>query len=216
MGWAPALPTERVPPIYRPRQPRKTPLFQLLEAHYDDVKALWEERFEKTHGRWRGFVDHAVWRYLDCGIAEAGFARLKCCKCPSCNAKRAAAFAAFLQDELLEDVGHSLWTFTIPKMLRPYFMYQRELLGDLARLAYETMQELMSEAVGDPRARPGVVAVPRHLATRSVHIHTPIVSLLEVFGMTEAIGSPSPTSIQPPPRSSSLTKSFTCSKIKAY
>ena len=42
--------------------------------------------------------------------------------CPSCDAKRAAAFAAFLQDELLEKVGHSMWTFTIPKMLRPYFL----------------------------------------------------------------------------------------------
>ena len=61
---------------------------------------------------------------------------------------------AFLKDELLEDVGHCLWTFTLPKMLRPYFVRQRELLGDLARLAYETIKELMLEAVGDPHARP--------------------------------------------------------------
>ena len=46
-------------------------------------------------------------------------------------------------------------------MLRPYFMRQRELLGDLARLAYETIKELMLEAVGDPHARPGVVVVPQ-------------------------------------------------------
>ncbi len=63
------------------------------------------------------------------------------------DAKRAAAFAGFLKDELLENVGHSLWTFTLPKMLRPYFMRQRELLRDLARLAYETIKELMLEAV---------------------------------------------------------------------
>jgi hypothetical protein len=148
-----------------------------MEAHYEDVKAVWEDRFEKAYGRWRGFIDHAVWKYLDCGIEEGGFARIKCdtcgaeklltlsCKqrgiCPSCDAKRAAAFAAFLQDELLEKVGHSMWTFTIPKMLRPYFMHHRELLADLARLAYETIQEMMAEAVGDPRTRPGVVAVPQ-------------------------------------------------------
>ena len=59
------------------------------------------------------------------------------------DAKRAAAFATVLKDELLENVGHCLWTFTIPKMLRPYFMYQRELLGDLVRLANETIHELM-------------------------------------------------------------------------
>ena len=73
----------------------------------------------------------------------------------------AAAFAAFLKDELLENVGHCLWTFTIPKMLRPYFVYRRELLGDLVRLAYETIKELMVEAVGDDKARPGVIAVPQ-------------------------------------------------------
>jgi len=54
------------PPIYRPRSPRTTVLFQLVEAHYEDVKSLWEDRFEKTHGRWRGFTDTAVARYLDC------------------------------------------------------------------------------------------------------------------------------------------------------
>ena len=165
------------PSLYRPRNARASPLYQLFETYYDEVKAVWEERFETRFGFWRGFVDTVVARYLDCGIAEGGFARLRCdtcdleklltlsCKqrgiCPSCDAKRAAAFAALLKDELLENVGHCLWTFTIPKMLRPYFMYQRELLGDLVRLAYETIHELMSEAAGDDKARPGVVAVPQ-------------------------------------------------------
>ncbi len=177
MGLAPSCHTLEPPALYRPRNARATTLYQLLEAYYEDVKAIWEERFEKKYGFWRGFVDTVVARYLDCGVAEAGFARLKCdgcgserlltlsCKqrgiCPSCDAKRAAAFAAFLSDELLENVGHCLWTFTLPKMLRPYFMRQRELLGDLARLAYETIKELMLEAAGDPHARPGVVVVPQ-------------------------------------------------------
>jgi hypothetical protein len=168
---------EPEPALYRPRQARKTPLYQLVEKYYEDVKAAWEDRFEKKYGRWRGFIDNVVWRFLDCGVEEAGFARLKCescgreklltlsCKqrgiCPSCDAKRAAAFAAFLKDELLENVGHCLWTFTLPKMLRAYFIYHRELLGDLARLAYETIKELMIEAVGNDKARPGVVAVPQ-------------------------------------------------------
>ena len=177
MGLAPSCHTLEPPALYQTRNARATALYQLLDAYYEDVKAIWEERFEKKYGFWRGFVDTVVARYLDCGVAEAGFARLKCddcgserllalsCKqrgiCPSCDAKRAAAFAAFLKDELLENVGHCLWTFTLPKMLRPYFMRQRELLGDLARLAYETIKELMLEAAGDPHARPGVVVVPQ-------------------------------------------------------
>ncbi len=46
--------------IYRPRQPWKTPLYQLLDTHYDHVKWIWDDRFEKIYGRWRGFVDK-VW-----------------------------------------------------------------------------------------------------------------------------------------------------------
>jgi hypothetical protein len=43
--------------------------------------------------------------------------------CPSCGAKRAADLAAFLVDEVVEDVGHAHWVFTIPKMLRIYFLH---------------------------------------------------------------------------------------------
>ncbi len=168
------LPPKPEPALYRPRKPQLSGLYQLLETHYDDVKAQWEDRFEKTYGYWRGFVDNVVLRYLDCGVPEGGFARVVCedcpsefllcfsCKarslCPSCDAKRAAAFAAFLQDELLEDVGHAVWTFSIPKMLRPYFLFRRELLTELARAGYETVHELMAEAVEDNNVRAGMVA----------------------------------------------------------
>ena len=115
------------------------------------VKGEWEERFESRFGFWRGFVDGAVARYLDCGILENGFARVRCadchkdvlvafsCKgrgmCPSCGAKRAAETAARLREDVLEPVGHAQWVFTVPKMLRPYFLRNRELLGDLCRAA---------------------------------------------------------------------------------
>ena len=52
------------PSLYRPRNVRATPLYQLLESYYEDVKALWEDRFEKKYGFWRGFVDSVVARYL--------------------------------------------------------------------------------------------------------------------------------------------------------
>ena len=52
-------------------------------------------------------------------------------------------------------------------------MFRRELLGDLVRLAYETIHELMSEAAGDHKARPGVVAVPQTFGNvLNVHPHT--------------------------------------------
>ena len=46
--------------VYRPRDPRKTPLFRLLETHYEAVKLAWEERFETRYGFWQGCWDDAV------------------------------------------------------------------------------------------------------------------------------------------------------------
>jgi hypothetical protein len=121
-------------------------------------------------------VDEVVARYLDCGVFEAGFARAQCrdchaeylvacsCKgrglCPSCGAKRAAAFAAFLRDEVLEPVCHQMWTFTVPKMLRPYFLHHRGLLGRLCHAAWETVSELMAAAAAEADGfRTGMVVV---------------------------------------------------------
>jgi len=53
--------------------------------------------------------------------------------CPSCGAKRGVIFGAFLREEVVEPVGHAQWVFTIPKILRAYFLRNRELLGDLSR-----------------------------------------------------------------------------------
>jgi hypothetical protein len=60
------------PPFYRPRNPRTTSLYQLLDKHYETVKRLWEERFERRYGFWQGYWDNAVASYLDCGLFESG------------------------------------------------------------------------------------------------------------------------------------------------
>ena len=76
-----------------------------------------------------GLRRRALRRYLDCGLFENGFARVRCpdchaeyllafsCKtrelCPSCAARRAAATAALLREEVLEEVGHAQWVLTL-------------------------------------------------------------------------------------------------------
>jgi hypothetical protein len=69
---------ERCCVVYCPRDPSATALFGLLESLYERVKGLWEDVFEKRYGFWRSFVEQAVFRYLDCGIFERGFARVRC------------------------------------------------------------------------------------------------------------------------------------------
>ncbi len=177
--------------VYRPRDPRKTPLWSLLDTLFERVKGQWEERFERSYGFWRSLAEEVVARYLDCGIWDNGFARVRCrrcpqeflvafsCKgrglCPSCGAKRAAELAAFLVDEVVEDVGHAQWVFTIPKMLRVYFLYHRELLGELSRAAAETVKELLAAAAGEEEGfRPGIVAVVQTFGDRAnfhPHVH---------------------------------------------
>ncbi|MGH9381705.1 MAG: transposase zinc-binding domain-containing protein [Thermoanaerobaculia bacterium] len=161
--------------LYRPRKPRASPLYQLVESCYDEVKGTWEERFERRYGFWRGAIEEAVFAFLDCDLYEHGFARVVCndCRaeflvafscqrrglCPSCAAKRGAIFGSLLADEVLEQVGHALWTFTIPRMLRPYLLHHRELLGELCRAGWEGVRQLMVAATQRPDLQPGMVAV---------------------------------------------------------
>jgi hypothetical protein len=178
------------PAAYRARNPRATPLYRLFETHFEEVRGQWEDRFERRFGFWRGFVDEQVLRYLDCGLYENGFARIRCpecaeeyllafsCKtrelCPSCAAKRSAATAALLAEDVIEEVGHAQWVFVIPKMLRRYFLHHRELLGGLSRAAWETVLELMRAAVDDETFRPGMVAVVQtagDMANFHPHVH---------------------------------------------
>jgi hypothetical protein len=166
-------------------------LYRLVDELYDRVKGSWEERFERSYGFWRGFVDEVVLAFQACGDFEGGFARVYCdqCRseylvafscsrrvfCPSCAAKRAAIFGALLREEIFEEVGHAQWAFTIPKLLRPYFLHHRELLGKLSQAAWETVQELHAAANADHRGiRPGMVTVVQtatDLLEWSPHVH---------------------------------------------
>ena len=92
-------------------------------------------------------------------------------------------------------------------MLRPYFLYHRELLGELARLAYETVREMMAAAIEEPNARPGMVAVIQTFGSSlkwNPHIHAIVTR--GVF-TTMARGNPFLMSMPIRPSSSSVTRS---------
>ena len=175
-------------------------MYALLESLYESVKGAWEDLFERRYGFWRGLLDGVVARYLDCGIFERGFARIRCpdcaaeyllafsCKgrglCPSCGAKRAAEFAAFLKDEVVADVGHAQWVFTVPKLLRPYFMHHRELLGPLCAAAWQAVRELMAVAAGEEKGfRPGMVAMSQTFEDQ-LNLHPHVHALVTRGGWT--------------------------------
>jgi hypothetical protein len=69
------------PDEYRPKQPKITSLFKLLDIHYKEFRNVYDERFSKRYGYWRSVTDEVVEKYLRCGDPFYGFARIRCKKC---------------------------------------------------------------------------------------------------------------------------------------
>jgi hypothetical protein len=159
--------------VYRARRPRASPLWQCLNRHFDTFQAVYEERYQSRHGFLRPIIPEVVNKFLDCGDLEHGFARIRCdhckkdhllafsCKgrwfCPSCHQKKVQLFGALLTETILFPVPHRHVTLTIPKMLRPYFRYHRDLLKDLCRIAHECVRDVMRTALDQPEGIPGIV-----------------------------------------------------------
>lgn len=176
--------------VYRPRRPLASPLYRLLSDHFEHFRGRYEDEFERQQGRWRRVVDAVVERFLECGVLEAGFARVRCdackaeflsafsCKtryfCPSCHAKRLAEWTLWLGDELLAPVPHRQMVFTLPKRLRPYFLWRRKLLGDLARVAARTATAFVRATLDEPELSVGIVlSIQTHgsLLNWQPHVH---------------------------------------------
>jgi hypothetical protein len=146
--------------IYRPRYPQKTPFYQCIADHFEEFERVYDERYERQYGFWRPVIAEVIEKYLDCGDLTHGFARIRCdhcgasfllafsCKgrsfCPSCNMKRALQFSDWLTTEVLEAVTHQQYVLTIPKIIRPYFKYDRSLLGKLCLCAWDTIKEFFA------------------------------------------------------------------------
>jgi hypothetical protein len=159
---------------YRPRHPETTVLYKALERDFEAYEWAHADRFEQGSGPLRPGVRKCVFAYLDCGRLHGGFARIRCPKChaehllafscrtrnlcPSCQAKRSALFAEWVVEEVLLDVPHRHVVFTVPKALRRLIERERRLHGLMAKAAWKTLREMLSEAACEPRGVPGVVA----------------------------------------------------------
>ncbi len=159
--------------VYRLRRPRESPLWQCLSRHFDTFLDAYEERYQPRYGFLRPIIPQVVNKYLDCGDLERGFARVRCdhckheyllafsCKgrwfCPSCHQKKVQLFGVLLAETILYPVPHRHFTFGIPKMLRPYLRYDRDLLKDLCRIAHKSLLEYLRNTLHLPEGIPGIV-----------------------------------------------------------
>lgn len=67
--------------IYRPRQPKLSSFYRVIEDHFERFEQLYPERYEREYGFWCSVVGDVLLKYLDCGDLHQGFARLRCQKC---------------------------------------------------------------------------------------------------------------------------------------
>src|SRR3972149_11626876 len=65
----------------RPRRARESPLYRLAETQYETFKQVYDQRFAERYGAWRAVIEGTLFAFLDCGIEEHGFARVRCDEC---------------------------------------------------------------------------------------------------------------------------------------
>ena len=102
--------------------------------------------------------------FAECADWTKGVVRIRChdcghsyfrpfsCKvfhlCPSCDQKRTLLYAEYLAEDLLLDLPHRQFVFTIPKILRPYFKSDKRLFGEVSRLVFSLLSDFFSLAAG--------------------------------------------------------------------
>ena len=161
--------------VYHPRNPQASNYYRCVEAHFEELEMVWEDRYERSCGFWRPYVMDVIHRYLECGDLHCGFARVKCedcgheyllpfsCKrrhfCPSCHQKRVVVFGEEMCENVLKYVPHRQWVFSIPKILRIYFMFDRSLLSRLSLCAWTVLRQYLMQSVPYDDALPGAVIV---------------------------------------------------------
>jgi hypothetical protein len=77
--------------------------------------------------------------------------------CPSCHQKRVVEFGEWLCANVLKRVPHRHFVFSIPKILQRVFLYDRKLLADLSRCAWDSLKVFLQEAAYEKNSVPGAV-----------------------------------------------------------
>ena len=158
---------------YKCRKPQYSPYYRCIEDNYEMFERVYERKYQAKYGFLRSIVSKVICQYLDCGILHNGFTRVKCrtcnheyllafsCKrrhfCPSCHAKRVVQFGEFACSEVLKNVPHRHFVFSIPKIIRIYFLFDRSLLKELSRIAWEVLGLYYKNAVSKENITPAAI-----------------------------------------------------------
>jgi hypothetical protein len=117
-----ASPCRTAVAVYRPRRPQEASLYRLVQYHFGALVGVHEDEFQIRYGRLRPAAPRAGEMFLDCGLLERGFARVRGDRCkaeflvafsckarilsPSCHAKRLELWSDWPHHEILYAVPH--------------------------------------------------------------------------------------------------------------
>ena len=134
--------------VYHPHKPTDSPLYRLLLNHFDRFEQVYDERFET------GIRSLTTFAYLPVFVAQTAITNIcspfpavtagsgvSLCSltCPSCHAKKVVQFGEVLRENILYPVPHRQYVFSIPIILRKFFLYNRSLLARLATCAADSL-----------------------------------------------------------------------------
>ncbi len=181
--------TQGCPPaLYRPRDPAKTVLYRVVQAHFETYLSLSSEGWDDNPVP--AYVEREFRRYLECGILAHGFARARCpecghdflvafsckgrCVCPSCNARRMAETAAHLVDHVFPPLPVRQWVLSLPKRLRYFLRQDRQAVTAVLNIFLRVIEQVLREHVpgSAEKARQGAVSfVHRFGSALNEHLH---------------------------------------------
>ena len=158
------------PPVLKPRE--KNVIQEILQDHFNAFEENYETKYSDKYGKYRIIrIKETVERFIECGDYSKGIARIKCtnshckyeyfrpfaacaeiaCKswylCPSCNQKRLLLFSEHLSENVLLNLPHRQFVFTLPKLLRVYFKYDRNLFEEVSRIIFTIIHDYYTETV---------------------------------------------------------------------
>src|SRR5688572_22827162 len=127
--------------VYCPRGPEQALLYKVVARELETFLAMQQERDRAVPE----FVEDEFRSFLECGVLEYGFLRLRCdtcqrdrllpfsckgrCVCSSCCGRRMADTAAHLVDRVIPTVPVRQWVLSLPFALRYRVAFDGALLG---------------------------------------------------------------------------------------
>lgn len=160
-------------PVSRPRKPEASPLWQLVTNHAHTFLDLYDDRYAPRYGPLRAVVPRALESFQRCGLLAHGFARVRCpdcrheyllafsckqrCLCPSCHAKRQAAFGEFVEGAPDPETVARLFRHKVLRMLLEEGAIEEGVVRHLLARPHTGFGAHVSRQIPADATSPGVV-----------------------------------------------------------